>query len=144
MLYLLDANVLITAKDSYYSLDTVPEYWEYWEWLEHMARQGQVKIPVEIFEEIKEGPKKVDADLLYAWIQQTHVRKALVLDEAVDVALVQEVVNKGYAPDLTDDQVEEIGRDAFLIAYAMASPGALRRHCRGFETQVAPTKPSCS
>lgn len=82
MLYLLDANVLITAKDSYYPLDTVPEFWE---WLEHMALQGRVKIPVEIFEEIREGPKKVGADLLYAWIQQAHVRRALVLDEAVDV-----------------------------------------------------------
>ena len=42
--------------------------------------------------------------------------------EAVDAAVVQHVVNDGYAPDLTDDEIEKIGRDPFLIAYALASP----------------------
>ena len=32
------------------------------------------------------------------------------------------VVSAGYAPDLTDDEVEKIGRDPFLIAYALADP----------------------
>lgn len=66
MLYLLDASVLITAKDSYYPLEAVPEYWE---WLEHMSRNGHVKIPIEIFEEIKEGPDDQAKDLLFEWIQ---------------------------------------------------------------------------
>jgi hypothetical protein len=44
----------------------------------------------------------------------------LLLDEAVDPAQVQLVVANGYAPDLTDTQIEEIGRDPFLIAYALA------------------------
>jgi len=43
-----------------------------------------------------------------------------LLNEAVDVALVQHVVSMGYAPDLRDDEVEKIGRDPFLIAYALA------------------------
>jgi hypothetical protein len=30
------------------------------------------------------------------------------------------VVREGYAPDLTDVQIEELGRDPFLVAYAMA------------------------
>jgi hypothetical protein len=47
---------------------------------------------------------------------------ALKLGEAVDAALVQKVVRDGYAPDLTDDELEEIGRDPFLIAYCMAAP----------------------
>ena len=34
MLYLLDASVLITAYNSYYPIDRVPEYWE---WLVHMG-----------------------------------------------------------------------------------------------------------
>jgi len=28
----------------------------------------------------------------------------------------------GYAPDLKDDEVEQIGRDPFLVAYALAQP----------------------
>jgi hypothetical protein len=117
MLYLLDANVLITAKDAYYPLDRVPQFWE---WLEHMGRTGHVKIPLEIFEEIKEGPK--EKDLLYEWIQKSNVRQALVLDEDVNGSLVTKVIDEGYASDLKDDEVTGMGRDPFLIAYALVAP----------------------
>jgi hypothetical protein len=40
----------------------------------------------------------------------------------VDPDLVARVINEGYAPDLSDDEVVQIGRDPFLIAYALASP----------------------
>ena len=123
MLYLLDASVLITAKDSYYPVDAVPEFWE---WLEHMGRRGNVKIPLEIFEEIKEGPKRPERDLLFDWIQQAQVRQALLLDEVVDPALVQRAVSQGYAPDLTDAEVDELGRDPFLVAYGLADPARRR------------------
>jgi hypothetical protein len=46
MLYLLDANVLITANNTYYPIDTVPEYWE---WVGHQATARALKIPVEIY-----------------------------------------------------------------------------------------------
>jgi len=35
---------------------------------------------------------------------------------------VADVINNGYAPDLTEDEILQIGRDPFLIAYALASP----------------------
>ncbi len=38
----------------------------------------------------------------------------------MDIALVQLVTTQGYAPDLTDIELEVIGRDPFLIAYALA------------------------
>jgi hypothetical protein len=44
------------------------------------------------------------------------------LDEAADPRLVARVIDQGYAPDLTDDEVEKIGRDPFLIAYALVAP----------------------
>lgn len=120
MLYLLDASVLITAANSYYALDGVPEYWE---WLAYMGEQGHVKMPFEIFEEVKDGPADADKDLLFAWLQEDAHKKALLLDEQVDPGLVQMVIAEGYAPDLTDDQVEQIGRDPFLTAYALAGNG---------------------
>ena len=43
-----------------------------------------------------------------------------MLAESVDAALVQRVVAEGYAPDLTDQEVEQIGRDPFLVAYGLA------------------------
>lgn len=113
MLYLLDASVLITASNLYYPLDRVPEFWS---WLRHVGTQGHVKMPLEIYEEIKEGR---DADLLFAWIKEAETKESLVLDEEVDVALVRRVIEEGYANDLTDDEVEQLGRDPFLIAYAL-------------------------
>ncbi|MBB5063670.1 DUF4411 family protein [Granulicella mallensis] len=117
MLYLLDANVLITANSTYYPLDQVPEFWS---WVHHQAESNRLKIPREIMEEIKAGRK--DDDPLLDWICIPEIESALLLDELVDVALVQHVVSTGYAADLSDDEVEKIGRDPFLIAYALADP----------------------
>jgi len=118
MLYLADASVLITANNLYYPIDRVPEYWE---WLSYMGGQGHIKLPFEIFEEVKDGPKDIEKDLLFAWLQDDDNKNALLLDEKVDPSLVQKVIAEGYAPDLTDDEVEQIGRDPFLIAYGLAS-----------------------
>lgn len=116
MLYLLDANVLITANSSYYPLDQIPEFWS---WVHHQATSNRMKIPREIMDEIKAGRK--DDDPLLDWIT-AEIEAALVLDEVVNIALVQRVVSVGYAADLSDDQVEKMGRDPFLIAYALADP----------------------
>ena len=117
MLFLLDANVLITANSTYYPLDQIPEFWS---WVQHQAESNRLKIPREIMEEIKAGRK--DDDPLLDWICIPEIESALLLDELVDVALVQHVVSTGYAADLSDDEVEKIGRDPFLIAYALADP----------------------
>lgn len=111
MLHLLDANVLITANRLYYPLERVPEYWD---WLIHYGKNGQVKLPVEMVEEIREG-----YDDLAEWLSDLNHLDALVLGEDADVALVQRVISTGYAADLTDQEIEIIGRDPFLISYAM-------------------------
>jgi hypothetical protein len=49
------------------------------------------------------------------------VKAVLVLVEEVDRAHVAHCTSAGYGTDLTDDQILQIGRDPFLIAYAMAS-----------------------
>lgn len=118
MLYLLDANVLITAHNLYYPVNGVPEFWA---WLRHMGAQGTIKIPIEIFEEIKDGGHDDEKDLLFAWIKEDETKAALLFDEEADVDLVAQVIDVGYANDLTDNEVEQIGRDPFLIAYGLAS-----------------------
>jgi len=115
--YLLDANVLITASNTYYPIDQIPEFWA---WVQYQGKLGNIKLPVEILEEILAGRKKDDP--LLDWMKEKENQDVLKLDEAVDAALVQKVVFDGYAPDLTDDELEEIGRDPFLIAYCMAAP----------------------
>jgi hypothetical protein len=59
VLYLFDANVLITASNTYYPIDQIPEFWE---WLQFQGRGGNIKLPLEIMEEILAGKK--DEDLL--------------------------------------------------------------------------------
>ncbi|MUZ74456.1 DUF4411 family protein [Agrobacterium vitis] len=111
-MHLLDANVLITAHNLYYPIGRFPEFWD---WLVYMGEAGEIKIPVEILEEITEGSE------IGRWLSEADNSGSLRLDEDVDPALVQAVIEK-YAPDLNDAEVIEIGRDPFLIAYAMARP----------------------
>ncbi len=111
MLYLLDTNVLIDANRDYYPIHRVPEFWD---WLVYLGNKGLVKIPIEIFEEISEG-----TDALAKWVRKEDVKSALLFQENVDEGLTSKVVNEGYANDLTDVELEKLGRDPFIIAYAL-------------------------
>src|SRR3546814_6661922 len=79
-------------------------------------------MPVETFEEVKDGGTDAERDMLYAWVQEDAHKSAILFDEDVRPELVQQVVGH-YAADLTDDELEAIGRDPFLIARALADPG---------------------
>jgi hypothetical protein len=110
VLYLLDANVLIRAHEDYYPVDRVPQFWI---WLLAMGAAGIVKIPFEIFEEI------TPSGTLKDWLTEPSVPKQLRLDARIDPANLIRVVVSGYASDLNDSEVEKIGRDPFLIGYAL-------------------------
>lgn len=114
MVYLLDANVLIIANRQYYPIDRVPAFWD---WLLGQGTTGKVKIVEEVFDEFVGGN-----DALAEWAKQQAVRDALLFPESVDVSLLRRVMNDGYAHDLTDDEVEQLGRDPFLIAHALRNP----------------------
>lgn len=118
MLYLIDANVLITAHNTYYPIDRVPEFWD---WLLHQAAAGVVKMPLEVYEEVMEGTGDAEKDRLLAWLKGEGVKDALVLPETADIIIVQAVLAGGYAPDLDDVELQEVGRDPFLIAHALAA-----------------------
>ena len=111
MLYLLDANVLIRAHEDYYPIDRIPQFWD---WLANEADSGHAKMPLEIHDEIASasGPLK-------DWVTDTHVRSAIVLSEEVDRDLLNHVIDRAYAPDLNEDELDEAGRDPFLVTYAL-------------------------
>lgn len=113
MLYLLDANVLIDAHRDYYPIDRVPQFWD---WLLDNANARRLKIPLEMYEEVVAGN-----GALPDWLQNN--RTSMVLDEEVDPQIVSLMLSEGYADDLTDVEVEKLGRDPFLIAYALADTG---------------------
>lgn len=120
MLYLLDANVLIDANRDYYPIARVPEFWE---WLKHNGAENHIKLPLEIYEEIKDGKKNNKPDELAMWAKGPELREALLLKEEADPDIVSRVVNEGYAADLRDEEVEKLGRDPFLISYALSDLG---------------------
>ena len=111
MLYLLDVNVLIDANRDYYQIERVPEFWD---WLEHNGNSGNVKLPLEIYDEIKDG-----TDSLAEWVKSEEIKKALLLESEPDPILVDHAVKTCYGTDLTDDEILKLGRDPFLLAYAL-------------------------
>lgn len=115
MLYLVDASSIIDAKDLYYVIDRVPEFWE---WLVHHGEAGRIQIPAEIFDEISPGNDKTDP--FYVWRKDSATSQALVLDEEVEPKQVRRVLDDGYGKKLTDDDLIQIGKDPFLIAYVLA------------------------
>jgi len=122
VLYLFDANVLITLNNTYYAIDQVPEYWD---WVQDQAAKGNIKIAVEIMNEMLAGKnsQKGKEDRLMKWILQTEIQKCLVLDEKVSGDFVEQVIERGYGPKVTDIELEVIGRDPFLVAYGIADKG---------------------
>lgn len=112
MIYLLDANVLIDADEGPYP---ITRFRVFWNWLAHKVASGEVRVPIEIFEEIRTNR----GDPLHDWmhLDPTH---SLIFDlPVVDPALVREVTVRGYARDLTEDEVPNLGRDPFLIAHGL-------------------------
>ena len=113
-MYLIDANVLITAKNLYYPLDRIPQFWE---WLIEMGEADQVKIPREIHDEISERDNP-----LGDWARESITKDALLLNEDPDPSVIQRVLQNGYQgdhPDFTDSELDKIGRDAFIVSYGL-------------------------
>ena len=116
MLYLLDANVLITANRDYYPLSKLPEFWE---WLLHVAEQNFVRMPAEMCHEILMGN-----DDLENWLKKN--KQQIQWDEIIQPDFVRRVTNEGYGGLLDETEVENIGNDSFLIAYCLVDQ---QNHC---------------
>lgn len=117
MLYLLDANTLIDAKRDYYPISRVPEFWE---WLVFYGEKGNIKVPIEVYEEFSDTKdKNSKKDELTVWSEQSEVREALLLNEEAEQDLVARITYGGYVANPTDDDLVKIGRDPFLLSYAL-------------------------
>jgi hypothetical protein len=105
---------MIRAHEDYYPIDRIPQFWI---WLRGRGEDGLVKIPFEIYGEIENstGP-------LHDWLTDAKTSQIMLLDMKIDRTLLNRVLTEGYAPDLNDSEIEEIGRDPFLIGYALANP----------------------
>lgn len=116
MIYLVDANVVMQAANTYFRHSWVPEFWT---WLRHHGELGNIKMPSEIFQEIKDGSNNTDKDELFAWASEKENKSSILLADNVTPALVTQVMLNGYSLDLTEVQLQSIGQDPFLVAHAL-------------------------
>jgi hypothetical protein len=109
----VNRTVPIRAHEDYYPIDRVPQFWD---WLLNIAEAGHVKMPFETHKEIA-----ISNGLLKDWICEVDAKKKLILDENVSPNLLNKVLSIGYAPDLTDSELEMVGQDPFLVSYALVA-----------------------
>jgi hypothetical protein len=121
LLYLLDANTLITAKNDYYGMDRVPEFWS---WLVHQAGLENIKLPQEIYDELADkSTVKADRDELAVWVDHSEIRPVILLGEEPDMDHVSRVTYNGYTPNPTDADLIKMGADPILVSYALRDIG---------------------
>ena len=116
MIYLLDTNVLIEAKNLYYPLDRIPQFWR---WIVEQAEQGRVSIPSAVILEIERGSKEDD---LLGWVKTN--RKMLEFSEELDREGWTETLTKGYGFSSTavaEEALVDKRADPYLIAHALAN-----------------------
>ncbi|WP_312917771.1 DUF4411 family protein [Stenotrophomonas sp.] len=119
MIYLVDANVVMQAANTYFRHSWVPEFWS---WLKHHGSLGNIKMPLEIFQEIKDGSSDASKDELFAWAREKQNKDAILLVDSVEGALVRIVLERGYSLTLNEVQLQMIGQDPFLVAHALKDP----------------------
>ena len=111
MAYLLDTNVLITAKNLYYGIDFCPGFWE---WIENKGSDGVVCSVSKVKDEITSGD-----DELAEWVK-TLPREFFLQPQQSDVEALQRVSSwvAGGLYDQAAAQFLQIA-DYYLCAQAL-------------------------
>jgi hypothetical protein len=120
--YLIDANVLIEAKNRYYGFDFHPGFWD---WLLAANANGQVYSVQKVAEELRDG-----GDELAQWVRDRDDGFFLPPDDAVAASLqaCSEWVNDSglYEPVAIATFLDEA--DYYLVAHAHAHDHTVVTH----------------
>ena len=120
MIYLLDANTLIEAKNRYYRMTVCPAYWS---WVQRSYGAGVVYSIEPVGVELKRGN-----DELAAWAKSQDGLFLPVSDEATQQAFAQVAAHvASQAAAMKTGALEEFldGADPWLIAKAMTMQDAV-------------------
>ena len=115
----LDTNVFITPKNSYYSFDIAPGFWEF---IEQQAGSRKIAAPVQVYDELV---GKSD-DELAVWARDRRTGPLFVQpSSSVQSALtrVADYVTSRYEPNQAADFLG--GADPWVIAHAIAEGGSV-------------------
>ena len=115
-LFILDADILIRAKRTYYQFDRVPQFWD---WLVHQIKAKKVKMPVETWTRIVHNSSR-QRDDLGQWAFE-HRKGLLVADKSYHGKFAQVIQQYRWPPprEWTPGELERLGDDPYLIACAL-------------------------
>lgn len=122
-MYLIDANVLMTAADYHYPNDVAPGFWEQ---ILEMLNAGQACIPKSVHGELVAYKQK----WLTGWVE-TNIAKSFILNEdqaqLQNLAQVTEWVTHGRQPEVRPHERQKFltGADPRIIAAAMATQSVI-------------------
>ena len=116
---LLDANVFITAKNSYYQMDIFPAFWS---WLDDQAELGALGSTDLVFDELKDGD-----DNLATWVKKRRQSLFYLDSSSESVASHVDLLwawaeREGYRTHVIEEFMS--GADPFLAGVAVE--GGLR------------------
>ena len=117
MIYLLDSNTLIEAKNRYYRMTICPGYWA---WIHRCHAQGVLASIESVADELKRGN-----DELAHWAKQSAPLFLLVSDTPTQAAFAQVAAHAAsQTQGMKAGALEEFlgGADPWLIAKAMTLP----------------------
>ncbi|AYD90972.1 DUF4411 family protein [Actinomyces sp. 2119] len=120
-MYLVDANVLIEAKNRYYAFDIAPGFWT---WLEHAHEQGTVFSIEKVGEELRRGD-----DELAEWAEKHRMFFHPIDDKAVPFFAPLSVW--AQSQNFKQSALDEFSSDAadyLLVAHAAAYSCTLVTH----------------
>lgn len=118
-MYLIDANVLMTAADTHYPEDVVPGFWRQ---ILDLFNSGEAKIPQSVYDELIAYQQK----WLFQWVKdnvETHDHVlAEDLDQILNLAKVTEWVTNRRKPEYRIHHRDRFlaGADPKIIAAAMS------------------------
>ena len=112
----LDSNVFITAKNTYYGLDLVPAFWT---WLEQQGAAGEVASTDLVYDELRSGN-----DDLAEWVKHRkdllfHIDSSSASIAAHVATLGSWAQGSGYKPHVVADFLD--CADPFLVGAAAES-----------------------
>jgi hypothetical protein len=121
MLFLLDSDTLIQAKNEYYGFDLCPGFWD---WLDRKSEEGVVASVQPILKELSGGN-----DELKTWAETRSAAFFKEVDQAA-VDRAQQIVGWVMAQNFRPDAKQRFlsGADSLLIAYALAHGHTVATH----------------
>jgi len=129
MMYLLDANTFIEAKNRFYRQDICPGFWE---WLDEITLGDEIKSIEKVYDELAVGN-----DDLAGWVKaRRNEGRFLAVDTDIQNAFRRIVADVNAADYRADAQRKFLaGADPWLVATALAHGATVVTH-ENHEPQV--------